>query len=204
MEPLVAASAGRSLGSWVEHRMTATFGSRATMRRVASMPFISGMWMSIRIRAGLSVSTRPTASRPFLASPANSKPSSLRSTARAARRNGAWSSTTSTDRGLLTVLTGQVWHRGAGPARRVPSGLWCGQPHRLRCVLVAEVDEDGLHPAVDVLLLGEAQLGEDRVGVFLYRPLGDEQGRRDRGVGLALGHLGEDLSFPHGEQRQAR
>jgi len=50
--PLDTAADGRSLTSGVEHKMTTTSGCADTIRRVASMPLISGMLMSISTRAG--------------------------------------------------------------------------------------------------------------------------------------------------------
>ena len=69
--------------------MTTTSGWAAVIRRVASIPFISGMLMSISTRAGCSLSTSSIASGPLAASPASSNPSIRRSTAFAASRNGA-------------------------------------------------------------------------------------------------------------------
>ena len=55
--------------------------------------------------------------------------------------------------------------------------------------------EHGLDPAVEVGLLGQAELGEDRVGVLLDRPLRQHERAGDGGVGLAGGHLGEHLAL---------
>lgn len=53
---------------------TSTFASAfaATISRVASMPFSSGIRMSISTTSGWSAATWPTASRPFTASPTTS------------------------------------------------------------------------------------------------------------------------------------
>ena len=59
------------------------------MRRVASIPFISGMLMSIRTSAGLSSSAMAMASDPLAASPASSNSGERRRTAFMADRNGA-------------------------------------------------------------------------------------------------------------------
>ncbi len=71
------------------------------MRRVASIPFISGMLMSINTNAGCSSSANAMASAPLAASPARSNSGERRRTAFMAERNGAWSSTTSTGSGSL-------------------------------------------------------------------------------------------------------
>ena len=73
----------------VEHRMTTTSGSAATMRRVASIPSMPGILRSMSTSPGWRSPARVTASSPLTASPINSKPSRCWSTARAARRNGA-------------------------------------------------------------------------------------------------------------------
>ena len=39
----------------------------------------------------------------------------------------------------------------------------------------------------------QAELGEDPLGVLLHGPLGDHHDRGDAGVGVALGHEGQDL-----------
>ncbi len=64
-------------------------GSAATIRRVASTPFIPGMLMSMSTRAGSSSAAMATASSPLVASPTRAKPSIRRTTALAAERKGA-------------------------------------------------------------------------------------------------------------------
>jgi signal transduction histidine kinase len=51
-----------------------------------------------------------------------------------------------------------------------------------------QVEEHGRDPAVELEVLGEAQLAEDGVGVFLDGPLGDGQFPRDGGVPPSGGH----------------
>jgi len=106
---------GRSDTSYVEQRKTTTSGCADTMRRVASMPFMSGILMSISTSAGCSSSTSAVASGPLDASPASWKHATRLSTAFTAERKGAWSSTTSTECGLVTR---SAWH-GTGRGRRV-------------------------------------------------------------------------------------
>src|SRR5713101_3420426 len=100
------------------------------MRRVASIPFISGMLMSIRTSAGCSASTSSIASGPVDASPASSKQSIRRST--------AWPA-----------------EGAATPAAGGSASLGVGQ-----------VEQHRLDPPVQVLLLAQPELGEDRVGVL--------------------------------------
>ena len=59
------------------------------MVRVASIPFISGMLMSMSTRAGLSASSSEIASLPFAASPTSSNSAARLRTAFMAARNGA-------------------------------------------------------------------------------------------------------------------
>ena len=50
----------------------------------------------------------------------------------------------------------------------------------------SQVDQHRGDAAVEVLLLRQPELGEDRVGVLLDRALGQHQRRGDRRVALAL------------------
>jgi signal transduction histidine kinase len=59
-----------------------------------------------------------------------------------------------------------------------------------------EVEQDGGDPAVEVELLGQAELPEDGVGVLLDRPLGDDELAGDGGVALPGRHRGEHLELP--------
>src|ERR1700722_16245000 len=137
------------------------------MVRVASIPFISGMLMSIRTSAGLSSSSRKTASLPFAASPTSSNSKVRFSTAFMAALNGAWSSTMRTEGRSLTCPFSHGERpegRGGGTPAVVVLSSSAG---------IAQVNQDRLDSAVDVSLFGQAEFGEDGVGVLLYRPLGD-------------------------------
>src|SRR5918998_1383375 len=63
----------------------------------------------------------------------------------------------------------------------------------------AQVSQGRHHPAVLVLVLGEAQLGEDPLGVLLDGTLGHHQPPGDRTVRGALGDEPEDLALPRGQ-----
>src|SRR5258706_13559544 len=76
----------------IDRISTFTPMSIATIWRVASSPFKSGMAMSIRIRLGVSLRTRSTASRPLSASPTISTFGSRSSTPRSPARTTSWSS----------------------------------------------------------------------------------------------------------------
>lgn len=62
-----------------------------------------------------------------------------------------------------------------------------------------EEEQHGGDPSVELGLLGEAELAEDRVGVLLDRPLGDRQLPGDGEVALTRRHQGEDLELPRRE-----
>ena len=66
------------------------------MRRVASIPEMPSMLMSMRTSSGCRAATCSMASSPDLASPTTSNPGVTPTTERAAMRNGIWSSTIST------------------------------------------------------------------------------------------------------------
>src|ERR1017187_2801496 len=171
--------------------MTMTSGCAEVIWRVASIPLISGMLISISTRAGCSLSTSSIASRPLAASPTSSKASLRRRTAFAAERNGICSSTTRTgcERGPPSAS-----HARPAAPRVLPSGGGCGHlPGAATASAIpslAEEEEHRLDPAVDIFLFRQAQLHEDRVGVLLHGALGDEHGSSDRRIALALSHLG--------------
>jgi signal transduction histidine kinase len=73
----------------------------------------------------------------------------------------------------------------------LPLTLSAGSDHR-----PLEVEEHGGDAPIEVGLLREAELAEDRIGVLLDRPLGDRQVPRDREVPLPRGHQGQDLELP--------
>src|SRR5690242_8425211 len=165
------------------------------MRRAASTPVMPGILMSIRTRSGASSATRSSASSPVSASPTIAKPATRRSTCRAAIRKGRESSTTSTRTFACSVMP-TVCRSGASAGRvltRPPGGV-------LATLACSEVDEHRCHPAVEVLLLREAELGEDRIGVLLHGALGQHQRGGDGGVALALRHLAEHLELAWGER----
>src|SRR5688500_7935668 len=65
--------------------------------------------------------------------------------------------------------------------------------------------EEGEHradPSVDLTLLAEPELLEDRGDVLLDRSLAHEEGLRDRGVAQAGGHLLQHLRLALGEPEQ--
>src|SRR6202035_5453404 len=160
--PEVGASEGKSAASHVEHKKTTVEGCSVRMRRVASTPFISGMLMSMSTRPGSSEVASSMASGPEAAALTSSNPSVRRSTARAAERNGTWSSTNRT--ATEEAMTLEVSHRAVRRRRVVPPSVRGGHPPGL-----GEVDEDRLHAAVRVALLAQAELGEDRIGVLFHR-----------------------------------
>ena len=57
----------------------------------------------------------------------------------------------------------------------------------------------GAHPRVAVLISAQAELGEDRVDVFLHGMLADHELIGDGGVGAALGDGGEHLLLARAE-----
>ena len=65
-----------------------------------------------------------------------------------------------------------------------------------------EEEEDGGHTAVELGLLGEAELSEDGVGVLFDGALGDRQLLSDGEVPLAGGHQRQDLQLPWRESRE--
>src|SRR5215472_2280232 len=170
--------------------MTTVSGCAATICFVASMPFIFGMLMSISTSAGCSRSTNSIASSPLDASPASSNPSSRRNTARAAIRNGDWSSTTSTERKLVIK---EVLHVLA-PRPRVLASASAGGSASLRLVLT-QVDKNRLHPAIHIAFFTQAEFCEDRIRVLFHGSLGHEQRCSDGGIALTLRHLSKDLQL---------
>ena len=59
-----------------------------------------------------------------------------------------------------------------------------------------EEEEHGRDPSIEVGLLREAELSEDRVGVLLDRPFGDRQVPGDREIPLSRRHQGQHLQLP--------
>src|ERR1017187_5439775 len=175
--------------------MTNVSAKSATIRLVASMPPISGILMSINTRSGRSSLTSEMASTPFSASPTSSKPLLRPRTARAARRNGAWSSTTTREREGATM---SILSREAGEQRRGATKSKVGLASRLR----AEIDQYGLHPAIEITFFRETQLRKNCVRVLLDGPFGDAETLRDGAVGLALGHLGQNFGLSRREPLQ--
>jgi signal transduction histidine kinase len=57
-------------------------------------------------------------------------------------------------------------------------------------------EQHGGHPAVELDLLGEAELPEDGVGVLLDRPVGDRQLPGDGEVAPSRRHQGQDVELP--------
>ena len=86
----------KSSSSWVESRMTTGAEALCLIRRVASMPSMPGRLMSISTRSGRSSVAAATDSSPDATAPTTAKPSVESTTTDIARRNGSWSSTTST------------------------------------------------------------------------------------------------------------
>ena len=74
LAPASMASITRLSCPRAEHMMTTALESCFTISRVASMPLLNGITMSIVVRSGLSSLYFSTASRPFAASPTTSKP----------------------------------------------------------------------------------------------------------------------------------
>jgi hypothetical protein len=93
------ADAPRSVS--VLNMMIGTRLRRARMARTASMPFISGISMSIVTRSGLSCSSLPTAMRPLTAVPTTSIAGSSESTSVTILRTTTESSTTNTRIGSM-------------------------------------------------------------------------------------------------------
>src|SRR3990172_13285919 len=91
--PLLIASNRSSSSSEIVRATTLISGHSLLMRRVASAPLQTGMWMSISTTSGLADRTCTTAFAPSEASPTTSKPSWSSRRARSPFRNRSWSST---------------------------------------------------------------------------------------------------------------
>src|SRR4029453_883679 len=157
------------------------------MRRLASIPLMPGMLMSMRTRAGASSPASARACSPLSASPTVSNSGVAASTARAARRNGAWSSTIKTRTGVPTPALSR--RRCRRPPCQHQGGGWWLLP--APAPVLAEIEQHRLDPAVHVGLLGQSELGEHRVDVLLDGPFGEDQRGGDPGVVLAPGHLAQ-------------
>src|SRR3990170_4338562 len=91
--PLLIASNRSSSSSEIVRATTLISGHSLLIRRVASAPPQTGIWMSISTTSGLADRTCSTAFTPSEASPTTSKPSSSSRRARSPFRNRSWSST---------------------------------------------------------------------------------------------------------------
>ena len=65
-----------------------------------------------------------------------------------------------------------------------------------------QVEQDRGDPPVEVDLLSQPELPEDRVGVLLDRAVGDRELPGDRGVAPSRGHQRQDLQLPGGQPGQ--
>src|SRR6185437_4701470 len=162
----------------------------------AAMPPIPGITTSISTSCGASVCTARVASSPEDASPTSANPSAQAISSRSAPLNRSWSSTSSTvtwasapgAEGEGSACIGAESRTGADRSQvcAQASALRAGPPSRsCRSTGLGQVDQRRLDAAADVLVLGQAELGEDRVHVLLDRPLGQHQRLRDRPVALA-------------------
>src|SRR5216683_3340732 len=79
------------------------------------------------------------------------------------------------------------------PSRRGGAGSTCHFSFR-------QIDQDRLHATVDILLLAQLELGEDRVAVLFYYSAREEESLGYRLVGAALRHQRENLTLT-GRQR---
>src|ERR1700681_3409052 len=66
---------------------------------------------------------------------------------------------------------------------------------RLLITRLAQVDQDRLHAAVDVVLLAQSKLRKDRIDVLLDHPDGEMEPLGDGVVVAALGHLREHAAL---------
>src|SRR5829696_2018367 len=170
------------------------------MRRLASMPLMPGMLMSMRTSAGASSSASSSACSPLSASPTASNSGVAESTARAARRNGAWSSTIKTRTGVPTpTLSRQGCRRP--PCRHQGREWWLPPAPTLA---LPQIEQHRLDPPMHVGLLGQPELGEHRVDVLFDRSLAEHKRRGDGGVVLALRHLGQHVAFARREPAYRR
>src|SRR4026208_830770 len=81
---------------------------------------------------------------------------------------------------------------------RTPACAEVGEPPGVlesASVAVAEVEQYGSDPSAHDLVVLERELLEDSADMLLDRSLREDQRLRDRGVALALGHLGQGLMF---------
>src|SRR5512143_1819388 len=117
---------------------TAVRGFDARMRRVASMPFMFGMAMSITTTSGKCSSARRTLSRPSAASATTAMSVCFSSSARRPSRTTVWSSANKMRMGMaVDLLLGR--HLGDRQLRGDR-----GSPPRLRCEV--EAPAQAAHP----------------------------------------------------------
>ena len=146
------------------------------MRRVASIPLMPGRLMSISTTSGCAIGRQLDGllARLGLGRPPRSPGAADHGPGHA--RNGRLivddqDATTVRRLVVIAVLGSHARCIVAHQARRRPG---CGAPDAtgvLAPLLLGEVEQHGLDPAVDVGLLGQAELGEQRVDVLLDRPL---------------------------------
>src|SRR6476620_10380972 len=123
---------------------TAVLGQDAAMRRVASMPFMLGIAMSMMTTSGLVSSARRTLSRPSAASATTAMSGCFSRRARRPSRTTVWSSASSMRMGIVFVVNlvgGRLGYRQFGEDG--------GSPPRVR------VDGQAAAETADALLHAE-------------------------------------------------
>src|ERR1700693_799340 len=94
---------------------TPTAGCDATIRRVASMPFIFGMPISITTTSGISSPVNCTVSRPSAASPTTVMSGCFSSSARRPSRTTVWSSANRMRMWRIAIPPGGLYFMDLGP-----------------------------------------------------------------------------------------
>src|SRR3990170_6322985 len=180
--PLFIAWNRSSSSSEIVRTTTLVSGHSLLIRRVASTPLQTGIWISISTTSGLEDRTCSTAINPSEASPTTSKPSWSSRRARSPFRKRSWSSTRSIRTGVMVLSLRQrqeyPYRRpaaGAGFDLQPPADPLHSLPHgaqaETRAVLV---QNDRIEAAALVLnayadlarLTGDADPGPIRLGVL--------------------------------------
>src|SRR5512133_1190305 len=107
---------------------TAVLGQEARMRRVASIPFMFGMAMSMTTTSGSYSSARRTLSRPSPASATTAISGCFSSRARSPSRTTVWSSASSMRMGIFLVLGGPLQRQCGDDGRSPPRLRFDGEP----------------------------------------------------------------------------